>query len=93
MAACGWRRLHEVTDGVHQVGLAHADAAIQEERVVGLGGAFGDGLRRSVRELIAAADDKAIELVARVELRGGSSSRSVTAPDPVRPARIASPGA
>ena len=64
-------RLHEMTDGVHQVGLAHADAAVHEERVVGLRGALGDGLRRSMRELIAAADHEAVELVARVELRGG----------------------
>ena len=31
-----------VADGVHQVGLAQADAAVQEERVVGMAGAFGD---------------------------------------------------
>jgi hypothetical protein len=36
--------LHLVADGMHQVGLAHADAAVEEERVVGLGGALGDGL-------------------------------------------------
>ena len=30
--------LHVVADGMHQVGLAHADAAVEEERVVGLRG-------------------------------------------------------
>ena len=30
-------QLDLVADGLHQVGLAHADAAIQEQRVVGLG--------------------------------------------------------
>ena len=32
----GLTALHVVADGVHQVGLAHADAAVEEERVVGL---------------------------------------------------------
>jgi len=31
-----------VPDGLHQVGLAHADAAIQEQRVVGFRRPFGD---------------------------------------------------
>jgi hypothetical protein len=41
----GLAALDEVADGLHEVGLAHADAAVEEERVVGLGGALGDGLR------------------------------------------------
>ncbi len=53
--------LHVVADGVHQVGLAHADAAVEEERVVGLGGALGDGLRGGHGELVAAADDEGVE--------------------------------
>ena len=32
-----------VTDGMHQVGLAHTDAAVDKERVVGFGRAFGNG--------------------------------------------------
>ena len=61
--------LHVVADGMHQVGFAHADAAIDEERVVGFGWALRDGLRRRHGELVAAADDEGVELVARVELR------------------------
>ena len=33
---------HLVADGVHQVGLAEAHAAVQEERVVGVAGSLGD---------------------------------------------------
>ena len=62
--------LHVVTDGVHEVGLAHADAAVEEERVVGLRRALGDGLCCGHRELVAAADDERVEHVLRIELRG-----------------------
>ena len=63
-------RLHTMADGLHQVGLAHAYAAIHEERVVGLGRALRHSLRGSMRELVARADHEAVELVARVQLRG-----------------------
>src|SRR5208283_4937489 len=58
-----------VADGLHEVSLAHANAAVEEQRVVGFGRTFGDGLASGVRELIARADDKSVESVARVELR------------------------
>jgi hypothetical protein len=54
---------------LHQVGLAHSDATIKEERVVRLRGAFRNCLTRGVGELISAADDKRVEGVPRVELR------------------------
>ena len=63
--------LHIVSDGVHEVGLAHADAAVEEERVIRLRGPLGDSLRGGHRELIAGADDEGVEVVARIELRGG----------------------
>ena len=63
--------LHLVADGVHEVGLAEADAAVEEERVVGLRWALGDRLRGGACELVAGAEDEAVEVVARVELRGG----------------------
>ena len=69
MAAWGWRRLDLVADGLHQVGLAHTDAAVQEERVVGLRRTFRDRLAGGVRELVAAADDEGVEGVARIQLR------------------------
>src|SRR5271166_5526581 len=59
-----------VSDGLHEVSLAHADAAVEEQRVVGLGGPLGDGLAGGVGELVAAADDEGVEGVARVQLRG-----------------------
>ena len=68
----GLAALHVVADGVHQVGLAHADAAVEEERVVGLGRALGDGLGGCHGELVPAADDEGIELIARVQLRRGA---------------------
>jgi hypothetical protein len=59
-----------VADGLHEVGLAHADAAIEEERVVGLGRAFRNGLASGVGKLVAAANDESVEGVTRVELGG-----------------------
>src|SRR5207248_9001388 len=56
-------------DGLHEVGLAHADAAIEEERVIGLRWPLRDGLARCVRKLISAADDESVEGVARIQLR------------------------
>ena len=66
----GLAALDLVADGVHQVGLAHADAAVEEERVVGLGRTLRDRLAGGVGELVAAADDEGVEGVARIQLRG-----------------------
>ena len=70
MAACGMPLLDLVPDGLHQVGLAHADAAIEEQRVVGLRRTLGDRLAGGVGELVAAADHERVEGVARIQLRG-----------------------
>ena len=70
MAACGMPPLDLVSDGLHQVGLAHADAAVQEQRVVGLRRTLGDRLAGRVRELVAAADHERVKGVARIQLRG-----------------------
>ena len=56
-----------VADGVHQVGLAEAHAAVQEQRVVGVAGALRDRQARGVREAVGGADDEGPERVARVE--------------------------
>src|SRR3954447_6941716 len=61
-----------VSDGLHEMGLAHANTAVQEQRVVSLGRTFRNRLASGVGELVAIADDKGIESVARIEL-----SRSV----------------
>ena len=71
MLADGLAALHLVADGVHQVGLAHAHAAIQEERIVSARRALGHGQRGGAGKLVAVADDKGVKGVARVELRSG----------------------
>ena len=47
-----------VADGVHQVGLAEAHAAVQEERVVGVAGALRDGQAGRVGQAVGRADDE-----------------------------------
>ena len=69
MAACGSAPLDFVADGLHEVSLAHADAAVEEERVVSLRRTLGDGLAGGVGKLVAAADDEGVEGVARIQLR------------------------
>ena len=58
-----------MSDGLHQVGLAHADAAVQEERVVGLGRPLRHRARRRMRKLVARADDKPVKRVLGIQLR------------------------
>ena len=60
-------RQHLVADGVHQVGLAEAHAAVQEERVVGVAGSLGHGQAGGVGQTVGRADDEVAERVARVE--------------------------
>ena len=50
-----------MADGLHQVGLAHSDAAVQKQRVIRLGRAFGDCARGGMGELVAGADDEIVE--------------------------------
>ena len=64
-------RLHLVPDGLHQVRLAQAHAPVQKERVVGLAGLLRHRRGRRVGKLVTAAGYKAVELVARVQLRCG----------------------
>ena len=61
-----------VTDGVHQVGLAETDAAIDEERVVLAGRNLGDRARGGVRELVRRADDEGVEGVLGEEVGRGA---------------------
>ena len=70
---------HLVADGVHQVGLAEAHAAVQEERVVGVARAFRHRQARRVGQPVGRADDEVGEGVARVEV-----GRSALATDPRR---------
>ncbi len=54
---------------MHQVRLAEADAAVEEQRIEGHDAAFGDTARSRVREFIGLADDEAFEGEARIERR------------------------
>jgi hypothetical protein len=58
-----------VADRLHEVRLAHTDAAVEEQRVVSLGGPLGDGLASRVCELVPAADDERVERITRIQLR------------------------
>ena len=61
-------RDHLVADRVHQVGLAEAHPAVQEQRVVGVTGSLRDRQRRGVGEAVGRADDEVRERVARVDV-------------------------
>src|ERR1035437_6685817 len=60
-----------MADGMHQVRFAHADATVQEERIVGARGTLSDGQGSGTSKLVAIAYDEVVKGVARVELRGG----------------------
>jgi len=62
---------HRVGDRLHQVRLAEAGRAVDEQRVVGLSRRFGDGVSRGGGELVRFADDERLEGVALVERRRG----------------------
>ena len=64
-----------IADRVQQVGLAEARVAVDEQRVVGLGGGLGDGDRRRVREPVGLADDEVVEGVLRVQARVAARGR------------------
>ena len=58
-----------VADGLHQMGLAHADAAVQEKRVVGLNGRSATACAAAMANWFPLPITKASNCVARVELR------------------------
>jgi hypothetical protein len=60
----GLSPLHIMTDGVHEMGLAHAHTTIEEERIVGARGALGNSQGRGARKLVAVADHEVVERVA-----------------------------
>src|SRR5437867_13381977 len=57
-------------DGLHQVSLAHANAAVEEKRVIGLRWTLCNRSASRMGILVYAADDESVESVARVQLRG-----------------------
>ena len=59
---------------MHEVSLAHTHAAVEEEGIVGLGGALSDCLRGGPRKLFSVADDESLEGVARIEFAAAVQS-------------------
>ena len=49
---------HEMADGLHQVGLAKADAAVDEQRIVRFCRRLGDRESGGMSEVVVGADDK-----------------------------------
>jgi hypothetical protein len=74
-ARVGLAAQHLLSDRVHQVRLAEADAAVQEERVVGARRRLGDRARGRVRELVRGAHDERIEGEARAQDEGARRRR------------------
>ena len=66
-AAAGVVAEQFLTDGLHQVGLAEAGAAVDEQRVVAGLGFAGDGLAGGVGELVVGSDHEASKSVGGVE--------------------------
>ena len=78
---------------MHQMGLAEADAAIEEQRVEGHGARLGDALGGGMGELVGLADDEILEGEARIERRahilrgeggGGVGARGSASAPPAR---------
>ncbi len=56
-----------VADGMEQVRLSQPRSAVDEQRVVGTSGLFGDRNGRRVCETVAGADDEGVEDVLVIE--------------------------
>ena len=84
-------RAHRVAGGEHQVRLAQARAAVQQQRVVRAVAGLQRGLQRGgAAELVAAAFDEVVEGVMRVEVAlEGFDRRRACAPAPWRRGRPA----
>src|SRR3989304_4652944 len=59
----------DVADGVHEVGLAEPDAAVDEQWVVDVPGVLGHRETGGVSQLVRRPDDEVLEREARVEPR------------------------
>src|SRR5215472_8996210 len=58
-------RPDELADGLHQMGLAQADPAVNEERIVRARRRLRDSETGCVRDLVVRADDERFECVSR----------------------------
>src|SRR6476469_9290591 len=64
-------RPDELADGLHQMGLAQTDAAVNEQRIVRSRGRLRDGETGCVRDFIIRADDERVKGVPRIESGNG----------------------
>ena len=78
-----------VPDRLQQVGLAQADAAVDEQRVPARGWRLGHHARRRVGELVGRADDELVEGVARDQVRAAAPGRGRAAAPDRRGIRVA----
>ena len=69
-----------VADRLQEVGLAEADAAVDEERVPARRRRLRDHARRGVRELVGRADDELVEGVARDQVGRAAPATGAAAP-------------
>ncbi len=63
-----------VPDRMHQVGLAEASLAVEEEGIVGLRGRLSDRQSRRVGHLVVRPDNEGLERVAGVERAGARAA-------------------
>ena len=68
-------RADVLADRLHQMRLAEADAAVDEERVVGFGRRLRDREAGGVRDLVVRPDDERLESVARIQARASLFDR------------------
>ena len=68
-------------DGVHEVGLAHAHATVQEQRVIASRGMRGDGASGGVGELVAGAHHERLEGKLGVQGAGAGVHLSIHSSD------------
>src|SRR5438552_12309285 len=64
-------RPDELAGGLHQMGLAQTDAAINEQRIVRARRRLRDGKTGCVRDFVVRADDERFKRVPRIESRNG----------------------
>ena len=64
-------RPDELADGLHQMGLAQTDAAVNEQRIVRSRRRLRDSETGCVRDFVVRADDERFECVPRVESGNG----------------------
>ena len=59
--------MHRIANGMQQMGLAQSHAAIQEERIIGLGRVFCHCQGGGMRQAVARSNHKILKGIAAVE--------------------------